>query len=60
MENMIVIVCGPKRPLPPPLRRFLKWFMCAFVLVVCVYEARVLFEILGRPATQHRALHHAH
>jgi hypothetical protein len=64
MDDMIIIFYGPLRPLPPAVRRFLKWLMCAFVLVVCVYVAFFLDEILKMPVTPHHAprhaTHHAH
>ena len=54
-DDMIVIICGPKRPRSAPVRRVFRWLVCAFVLVICAYSATYILFIMERAGIIHYA-----
>ena len=58
MDDMIIIFCGPRRPLSTRVRVALAVFVCGLILFGAAVEFNVFLEIIERPNTRH-APHHA-
>ena len=59
MDDMIIIFCGPRRPLSTRVRLALTFFVCGLILFGAAVEFNIFLEIIGKTNARH-ATHHAH
>ena len=57
MDDMIIIFCGPRRPLSTRIRIALSLFVCGLILFGAAVEFNVFLEIIRKTNARHATRH---